>query len=74
MNTRASQVAPVGKNPPTNVGDIRDSDSILGLGRFPWRTAWQPPPVFLPGESLRQRSLAGYSPQGHKEEDTTEET
>ena len=21
-----------------------------GLGRFPWRRAWQPTPVFLPGE------------------------
>ena len=27
---------------------------------------WQPTPVFLPGESCRQRSLAGYSPWGHK--------
>ena len=26
-----------------------------------WR-AWQPTPVFLPGESHGQRSLAGYSP------------
>ena len=29
--------------------------------KIPWR-AWQPTPVFLPGESHRQRSLAGYSP------------
>ena len=29
-------------------------------------------PVFLPGESHGQRSLAGYSPWGHKEWDTTE--
>ena len=26
---------------------------------------WQPTPVFLPGKSHGQRSLAGYSPQGH---------
>ena len=26
----------------------------------------------LPGESRGQRSLAGYSPQGHKESDMTE--
>ena len=32
----------------------------------------QPTPVFLPGESHGQRSLAGYSPWGHKESDTTE--
>ena len=30
------------------------------------------PPVFLTGESLKQRSLAGYSPQGSKESDMTE--
>ena len=28
-------------------------------------------PVFLPGESHEQRSLEGYSPQGHKESDVT---
>ena len=30
-------------------------------------------PLFLPGESHGQRSLAGYSPWGHKESDTTEQ-
>ena len=44
------------------------------LGKIPWRKAWQPIPVFLPGESHGQRSLVGYSPQGHKESDTTTET
>ena len=29
----ASQVVLVVKNPPANVGDIRDAGSILGLGR-----------------------------------------
>ena len=33
---------------------------------------WQPSPIFLPGEFHGQRSLAGYSPWGHKEVDTTE--
>ena len=32
----------------------------------PWRRAWQPTPVSLPGESHGQRSLAGYSPGGHR--------
>ena len=36
-----------------------------------WRRAWQPTPVFLPGESHGQRSLVHYSPQGHKESVTT---
>ena len=58
----ASQVALVVKNLPANAGDIRDMGLILGSGRFPWRRAWQPTPVFLPRESYGQRSLAGYSP------------
>ena len=36
-----------------------------------WSREWQPTPVFLPKEFHRQRSLAGYSPWGHKEADTT---
>ena len=31
------------------------------VGKIPWRRAWQPTPVFLPGESRGQRSLVGYS-------------
>ena len=30
--------------------------------KIPWKRAWQPTPVFLPGESHGQRNLAGYSP------------
>ena len=33
--------------------------------KVPWRKAWQPTPVFLPGESHGHRSLSGYSPWGH---------
>ena len=44
------------------------------VGKIRWRRAWQPTPVFLPGESHGQRSLVGYSPKGHKESDMTEET
>ena len=40
--------------------------------KTPWRRAWQPTPVFLPGESHGQKSLGGYSPWDHKESDTTE--
>ena len=43
------------------------------VGKTPWRRAWQPTPVFLPGESHGQRSLVDYSPWGHKELDTVEE-
>ena len=31
--------------------------------KIPWRRAWQPTPVFLPGESHGQRSLVGYGPR-----------
>ena len=34
------------------------------IGKIPWRRAWQPIPVFLPGKSHGQRSLAGYSSWG----------
>ena len=40
------------------------------VGKIPWRGAWQPTPVFLPGECHGQRSLVGYSPQGHTTEVT----
>ena len=40
--------------------------------KIPWNRKWQPTPVFLPGESHGQKSLAGHSPWGHKEWDTTE--
>ena len=41
------------------------------VGKIPWRREWQPTPVFLPGESHGQGSLAGYSPWGRKESDMT---
>ena len=39
------------------------------VGRIPWRWAWQPTQVLLPGESHGQRSLVGDSPRGRKELD-----
>ena len=57
------------KNPPANAGD---PGLIPRVGKVRWRRAWQPTPVFLPGESHGQRSLAGYSPRGHNESDVTE--
>ena len=40
------------------------------VSKIPGRRAWQSTPV----ESRGQRSVAGYSPQGHKESDTAETT
>ena len=62
------------KNPPANAEDIKDVGAIPGSGRSPWRRARQPTPVFLPGASHGQRSLANYSPWGHKESDLSEAT
>ena len=43
------------------------------VGKIPWRRAWKPIPVFFPGKSHGHRSLAAYSPRGHKELDMTEQ-
>ena len=48
-----------GRNPPA---DARDTGSTLGLGRYPGEGNGNP----------LQYSYLGYSPQGHKELDTTE--
>ena len=42
--------------------------------KISWRTAWQPSPVFLPGQRHGQKSLVGYSPQGRTESEMTEVT
>ena len=42
------------------------------VGKIPWSRKWQPTPVFLPGEFHGQGRLAGYSPRGRKQPDTTE--
>ena len=52
-----------GKESSWNAGD---TGLIPGSGRFPWRRQWQTSPVFLPGKFHGQRSLAGYSPRGHR--------
>ena len=58
------------KNPPATLGDARDSDLIPG--KISWSRKWQTTPIFLPAISHEQKSLAGYSPRGCKESDTTE--
>ena len=59
------------KNLPANAGDERCGFD-LWVRKVPWIRKWQPTPVFLPGKSFGQRSLAGSSPWGRKEPDTTE--
>ena len=66
-------MALVVKNTPANAGDTSNVGLILEWGKIPWRRIWKPTPVFLPGKSHQQKSLAGYSPWGRKELDTTEQ-
>ena len=41
--------------------------------KIPWRREWLPIPLLWPGKYHEQRSLAGYSPWGPKESDTTKQ-
>ena len=50
---------------------MRETQFDPWIRKIPWRRKWQPTPVFLPGKTHGQRSLAGYSPWGHKELDMT---
>ena len=59
------------KNWPASAGDSETDRFDPQAGKIPWRRAWQPTLVFLPGESHGQRSLAGYCPKCCKESDTT---
>ena len=58
--------------PMQEMQDMRVQSSYVR--KVPWSRKWQPSPVFLPGTIHGQRSLAGYSAQGHKESDMTEHT
>ena len=52
--------------------NVEDPDSIPRSGRSPGGGHGNPLQYSCPGESHGQRSLAGYSPWGHKESDMTE--
>ena len=66
----ASQGALVVKNLPANAGDMRDAWSLDGDDLLEEGKATQ---ASIPAwESHGQKSLVGYSPQGHKEANTTE--
>ena len=56
------------ENPPANAGD---ASSIPGLGRFPWRRAWQPTPVFLPENPMGRGAWRAIVHSAAKELDTT---
>jgi len=49
------------KNLPT-MQEAQETGFNTGVRKIPWRRAWQPTPVFLPGEFREQKRLVGYSP------------
>ena len=59
-----------GKESACSAGDL---GSVPGLGRFPWRRAWQPTLVYLPGESPWTEEPGGPQFMGVRESDTTEQ-
>ena len=70
----ASQVVLVVKNPPANTGDIRAMGQIPGSGRSPGGGHGNSLQYFCLENPHGQKSLAGHSPQSHKESDMTEAT
>jgi len=68
----ASLLGSVVKNPPAMQETFRRHGLNPWVGKIPWQRKWQLTPLFLPGGSHGQRSLADYSPWGRKELDTTE--
>ena len=55
-----------------NLPGMRETWVQSQVSKIPWKRLWQPTPLFLPGKFHGERSLAGYSPWGRKELDTTE--
>ena len=62
------------KSLPASAGRCKRHRFDPWVRKIPWKRAWQPTPVFLPGGSCGQRSLAGYCPWGYEELDRTEVT
>ena len=58
------------KSPPAVIGDL---GLIPGLGRSPGEGNGNPLQYSYLGNPTGQRCLVGYSPQGHKESDMTEQ-
>ena len=50
-----------GKEPASQCRRLRRCEFHPWVGKIPWKRAWQPIPVFLPGESHGQRRLTGCS-------------
>ena len=56
----------VGKEPNCQCRQDKGCRFHPWVGKTPWRRKWQRTPVFLPGKSHGQKSLAGYSQRGRE--------
>ena len=65
----ASQVMLLVKNPPANAGDRHGFSPWVRT--IPWRRAWQPTPIFSPGESPWTEEPGGLQSIGSQESNTT---
>ena len=63
-----SQVAQMVKNSAA----MQDTWVRSLVGKIPWKRAWEPTPVFFPGDFHGRRSLVSYSAWDRRESDTTE--
>ena len=70
---RASQVAQLVKNPPTNAGDVRDEGLIPGSERSPGVENGSPLPYSCLESSLDRGTWCPTVHLGHRELDTTRE-
>ena len=73
MTLGAPQVAPAVNNLPANATDTRHAGLTPGSGRAPGGGHSNPLQYSCLENAHGQRSLAGFSPWGHKELDTTEQ-
>ena len=64
----------VAKNPTANAGHFKGHWFDPWVRKRPWRRAWQPTPVLLPGESPWTEEPVGLQSMGHKELDMAEVT
>ena len=65
---------PSGKEPACQSRRCKRRELDPWVGKIPWRRAWQPTPVFLPGESQGWGSLVGFRLWGRTVSDTTDVT
>ena len=63
---RLSTISPSGGSDSEESACNEETQVHPCAGKIPWTWEWQPTPLFLPGESHRQRSLVAYSPWGCK--------